>query len=189
MKKLLGLVLVVFAFPAFAADINYNFVQAGYQQVDIDGASEDADGFALSGSFEVGENVFVSAGYGRLEWDDFGFDTEVDTISVGVGYHVPVSDTMDFYGSLSAIQVDASIAGLGSGDDNGFGATIGLRSMVGDNVELTGSIGYADVGDFGDDTTVGVGALYNFTENFSVGLFLEFADDATGYGGGIRLYW
>ena len=189
MKKLLGLVLVLFAFPVFAADLNYNFVQAGYQKVDIDDASEDADGFVVSGSFEVGENVFISAGYSQLEWDEFGISAELDTLSIGVGYHVGISDTVDFYGALSAIRADASVSGFGSVDDDGFGATIGLRGMVGDNVELTGSLGYSDIGDFGDGTVIGGGVLYNFTENFSVGLFVEFDEDATGYGGGFRLYW
>lgn len=189
MNKLLGLILVVFAFPAVAADFSYNFAQVGYQKVDIDGASDDADGLALSGSFEVGENVFISAGYSQLDWDEFGFDTELDTLSVGVGYHVDISDTLDFYGALSAVRVDASVAGLGSTDESGFGASIGLRGMIGDSFELTGSIGYSDVGDFGDNTVFGAGMLYNVTDNFSVGFFVELDDDATGYGGGIRLYW
>jgi hypothetical protein len=31
--------------------------------------------------------------------------------------------------------------------------------------------------------------LYNFTENFAAGLFLEIDEDVTGYGAGIRFYW
>lgn len=189
MKNLLGIVLVLFAVPAFAADLNYNYVEFGYQVVDIDGASDDADGFGINGSFEVGENVFVTASYAQAEFDELGFEADIDTLSVGLGYHVGISDTVDFYGTLSWLQADVSVAGFGSADEDGFGATIGLRGMVGDNIELTGHLGYADLGDAGDGTTVGGGLLYNVSDNFSVGIFVDVDDDTTAYGGGIRLYW
>ena len=189
MKKLLGMVLVLFAVPAFAADLNYNYVEFGYQRVDVDGASEDADGFGIAGSFEVGENWFVAASYAQAEWEEAGFDLDYDTLSVGLGYHVGISDNVDFYGSLSWLRVDASIGGLGSADEDGYGATIGLRGMVGDNVELSGHLGYADLGDGADGTTVGAGLMYNVSDNIAVGVFVEVDDDTTGYGAGIRLYW
>ena len=35
-RKLLGLSLVMLAFPAFAGDISYNYVQVGYEKIEID---------------------------------------------------------------------------------------------------------------------------------------------------------
>jgi opacity protein-like surface antigen len=186
MKKLLGTALVLFAVPAFAADLNYNYLQAGYQRFDFDGASEEFDGYGIGGSFAVGDNWFIDASYGTI---DLGAGVDLDTMSVGFGYHVGISDNADFYGSLSWVRADVSIAGLGSGNEDGYGATIGLRGMVGENVELTGHVNYSDLGDGADGTTVGAGLLYSFTDNFAVGIFIDVDEDATAYGGGVRLYW
>ena len=90
-RKILGLTLVVFAAPALAGDLSYNFVQLGYQKVDFDNdfvdSSIDGDGFGISGSFEVGESWFISAGYSKLQLDtDFGFDVDYDELGLGVGW-------------------------------------------------------------------------------------------------------
>ena len=50
-RKFLALSLLLFAFPAFAADISYNYLQLGYQKVEIDddltsGFDVDGDGLA-----------------------------------------------------------------------------------------------------------------------------------------------
>ncbi len=184
MKKLLGIVLVLFAAPVFAADLNYNYGQAGYQRIDFDGVSEEFDGYGIGGSFAIGDNWFIDASYGTV---DVGAGVDLDTISAGFGYHVGISDNVDFYGSLSWVRADVS--GFISGSEDGYGATIGLRGMLSDSVELTGSVSYVDLGDGADDTTVGAGLLYNFTDNFAVGIFIDADDDATAYGGGVRLYW
>ena len=187
MKKLLGIVLVVFAFPAFAADVNYNYAEIGYQKIDIDDnfIDVDGDGFGIGGSFELGENWFLAASYASA---DFDFGIDLDQISVGVGYHVDISDNTSFYGKLMAVRAEAS--GFGeSADEDGFGVEIGLRGMVTDNVELGGSLGYVDLGDAGDGTSVGAHLLYNFNESFAVGIFIDVEEDVNSYGGGFRLYW
>ena len=100
-----------------------------------------------------------------------------------------MSNNSDFYALLQYVQAEASASGFGSVDEDGIGATIGIRGMVTDKVELGGSIGYVDLGDAGDGTSFGANALYNFTPNFAAGVFLEFEEDTTGYGAGIRFYW
>ena len=188
MKKTLGIVLVLFTVPAFAADLNYNYVEAGYQQINLDDdlVDVDGDGFAIGGSFELGENWFIAASYSKA---DFDFGIDLDQLAVGFGYHVGISNNVDFYGSLSAIRAEVSAAGFGSADEDGFGATIGVRGMVSDSVELNGSISYSDLGDAGDGTAVGAGLLYNFSDSFALGIFLGAEEDVTSYGAGIRLYW
>lgn len=191
MKRLLGLTVILFAFPAFADDISYNFVELGYQRISFDddpvpGSDFDGDGFGIAGSFELGENAFIAGGYSQA---DFDFGVKLDTLSLGVGYHVGISDNLDFYGMLSAIRVDGSISGLGSADEDGYGAQIGLRGMIGDRFELSGSLAYVDLGDGADGTEVGAGLQYYVTERFAVGLSLGVDEDATSYGAGVRLYF
>ena len=187
MKKLLGIVLVLFAVPAFAADLSYNYVELGYQRIELDDDFVDVegDGFGIAGSFEVGDNWFVAAGYSQA---DFDFGIDYDELAVGFGYHVGISDNADFYGSLSWVRAEASFDGF-SADEDGVGATIGLRGMVGDNVELSGHVGYVDLGDDSDSTSVGASLLYNVTESVGLGLFFDVEEDVIYYGAGVRFYW
>lgn len=191
LNKILGASLFLLAAPALAGDLSYNFVEVGYQKVDLDedplpGVSVDGDGFGIGGAFEVGESWFITAGYSRVEFD-FGID--FDQLGIGAGYHVDVSQNADFFATLSFVRVEASASGFESADEDGFGATIGIRGMVGEKVELSGAIGYVDLGDGGDGTSFGVAGLYNFTNAFALGLNIETDDDFTSYGIGARFYF
>jgi len=189
-KLLLGTALVFAMSPAFAGDLSYNFIELGYQKADLDddlaGFSVDGDGFGIGGSFEVGESWFIGVGYSTIGFD-FGID--LDQISVGGGYHAGLSDRTDFFATLSYLSVEVSASGFGSIDEDGYGVAIGVRSMLTDNVELNGSIGYSDLGDGADGTAFNVGALYSFTESFAVGFDIGIEEDFTLYGIGGRFYF
>ena len=188
--------MTLLALPAFAGDISYNFVELGYQKIDVDdvgiGADADGDGFAIGGSFEIGESWFVAASYSQAELDlpvGFGLSIDLDQMAAGVGWHTAMSDNSDFYALIQYVQAEISVDGFGSADEDGIGATIGVRGMVTDKVEIGGSIGYVDLGDAGDGTAFGANLLYNFTENFAAGVFVDIEEDVTGYGAGVRFYW
>jgi hypothetical protein len=190
-KQLLGLSLALLAFPAFAGDISYNYVELGYQKIDIDdpgiGEDVDGDGFGANGSFEMGDSWFFRIGYSQA---DFDFGIDLDEASAGLGWHTTMSNNADIYALIQYVRAEASISGFpGSVDEDGVGAEIGVRGMVSDKVELAGSIAYVDLGDAGDGTSFGAQVLYSFTENFAAGLFLDLEEDATGYGAGVRFYW
>jgi hypothetical protein len=189
-RKILGITLFVFATPAFAGDLSYNFVDVGYQRVELDGDgagfSVDGDGFGISGSFEVGDSWFIGAGYGQTGFD-YGID--LDQLSVGVGYHAGISDRADVFALLSYVRAEASLSGFGSESDDGIGVAVGIRGFVSDSIELAGTISYVDLGDGGDGTSVGGEALYYFTERFALGLNIEVEEDAMAYGLGARFYF
>ena len=189
-KRFLGLSISLLALPAFAGDISYNYVELGYEKIDIDdpglGFDVDGDGFGVGGSFEIGESWFVAISYSQA---DFDFGVDLDQFAAGVGWHTLMSNNSDFYAQLQYVRAEASVSGFGSVDEDGIGAEIGIRGMVRDKLELGGSIGYVDLGDAGDGSSFGAHLLYNFTQNFAAGLFVELEEDATGYGAGIRLYW
>lgn len=191
LRKLYGLTLLMLAAPALAADISYNYIEAGYQEIEIDGgfvggADIDGDGYGLGVSFELNENWFIAASYAKA---DFDFGVDLDQLSVGAGYHVPISENADFYGALSFVRAEASASGFGSVDDDGYSATIGLRGMIGERFELNGSLAYVDFGDGGDTTAFGAGALYSFTDAVAAGFSIETDDDVTAYGLGLRIYF
>jgi hypothetical protein len=191
LRKVYGLVLTVLAAPAFAADISYNFIEVGYQEIDIDGGfvggfDIDGDGYGIGGAFELNENWFLGASYSNA---DFDFGVDYDELMLGVGYHVPISDNADFYGMFSYLTAEASADGFGSVDEDGYAATIGVRGMVGERFELNGSLAYVDFGSGSDSTAFGAGALYYFTDAVAAGFSIDIDDDVTAYGIGVRIYF
>lgn len=179
-------VLLALASPAFADGLSYNYLEAGFAQIDLDDdiVDVDGDGFEIGGSFEVGDQLFVFADYGSA---DFDFGVDLDQLSVGLGFHTPLSNNADFVAKIAYVSAEVSAFGF-SADEDGFGASIGLRGKPSERVELEGFIDYVDLGD-GDDTSVSGAAWYEFTEAFAVGLNVGLGDDVTSYGIGARLYF
>lgn len=187
-RKILGVSLVLLATPALAGDLSYDFLGLGYQRVELDapGSNVDGDGFGINGSFEVADTWFVAAGYSTI---DFDFGVDVDQLALGFGHFMPLSPRTDVVATLSYLRADVSASGFGSGNDDGFGVSVGVRSMLSDQLELDGSITYSDFSDGGDTTSFGAGVLYSFTNTIAVGLDISLDDDVTAYGLGARYYF
>ncbi|MFT6920100.1 MAG: hypothetical protein ACJA2G_002748 [Cognaticolwellia sp.] len=169
-KFLLLAALAMTSSVTLAGTPAFNFIEAGYGTADIDDVDEvSPSGFAIGGSFLVGESVFVTASYASLGDDVFGTDIDLVTSSIGLGYRLSLTDSTDAYASVSYEYVEADIEGFGSEDDNGYGLTVGFRSRLTEQFELDGSIGYVDIADE-SETAVGISGHYYFTPNFAVGL-------------------
>jgi len=182
-------VLMLSSAAAMADGLSYSYIQASYQEVDIDlggGIDADGDGFGVAGSVEIGESWFIFADY-----SSFDFESVVDftSLSAGAGWHSAISDKTDFFATLGYAEAEVDVQGFGSFDDSGYGASIGVRSMVSDSFELYGSLGYVDLGGGADGTAIGAGFWYTVSGNFAIGLGANFDDDVTGYGAGFRLYF
>jgi hypothetical protein len=87
-----------------------------------------------------------------------------------------------------AWRLDASVLGQ-SFDDEGIGASIGLRAMASEKLELAGLVEYIELIDSGNDTSLRGEAWYNFTQNFAVGVNVGAAEDVVRYGIGARVYF
>ncbi|MCK8103329.1 outer membrane beta-barrel protein [Pseudoalteromonas sp. 2CM36K] len=156
---------------------NFNFVSGGYLDADIDG--ESADGWTIDGSKLVSENVFLSGQYQTVGDSVNGADFDINWLSAGVGYRTAISSSTDFYGLLTYenIELEASYAGRSeSEDENGYGLSVGLRSMVSESFELDGRLGYVDIDD-DSETSISVGARYYINENVSFGANYTSLDD------------
>lgn len=184
------LLIIVLALSASvnADEFSYNFISGSFSQIDFDDINADGDSLGIGGSLEVGENFFVFGSYSVADVDDGFLSADVDSLSAGIGYHTPMSEKVDFVGSVSYEYVDVSVPGFGSADENGFGLGVGLRYAASADFELNAGISYVDLGD-SDDTSFGAGFLYNFTENFAVGVAGDWSDDTTAYGIGVRFYF
>ncbi len=187
-RTLLIMTAALIASPAMAEGLSYNYLEAGYQRIELDDSifDVDGDGFGIGGSFDLGNDFFVFASYGTA---DFDFGVDLDELTAGAGYHAPVGTNTDFVASIAYVRAEADASGFESIDDNGIGASIGLRSMVTDTVEVFGNINYVDLDDSGDETSFSGGAWFNVTDTFAIGVSAGFGDDTTTYGAGARLYF
>lgn len=179
---------VLLALPAMAERPSFNYVEAGYQEVDFDvggGFDVDGDGFILGGAFEFNESFF-----GFLNYSDIGFDFSVDLtqLEAGVGWQTGLSDNASFFATAGYAEAEVDAPGFGSVDDSGFTVGIGVRGNMSDLIELFAKINYVDYGD-GDSTSFGGGIFFNITEQFALGVGAKTDDDITGYGANVRLYF
>jgi hypothetical protein len=173
MKKIVltSALLLSFGSVQAADSLSWDSVALSYESADFDG--EELSGFGLAGSKLVGENIFIEGSYRSVSDDVDIFGSEVDLelyrMSLGLGYRHAISTTTDFFGVVSYedIEADASLQGNSASEsENGYGLNVGLRSLVLENVELKGSIGYLDIADE-SETTFSVSGMYHFTEQFS----------------------
>ena len=160
--------LMVFAGSASAEGLNYTYLQASWGQVDFDDSllDVDGDGFGIAGSVAISENFHV---FGEYQTADLDFSVDLNILEAGLGYNVPLSETVDFVARLGYVNIEAEAPGVPSADEDGYSAGVGLRGNLSNNVELDGGVDYVDGSDTDGETRVNAGFRYNFTENFSVG--------------------
>ena len=192
MRKVLVVAMLAVALSAgsaFAAEkLSYNFAQASYVDAEFD-SGPDGDGVSLFGVGEVSQRFHLFGMYETIEFDGglLG-DADFDTLQAGFGYHRDLGDRASFYGRVSYVDVDVDTI-IGSGSDDGFGLTAGARGLISPKVELNAELAYVDLGDIGDDTTLGFNAFYNATEKFSVGLGYRTSDLIDAFNVSLRFYW
>lgn len=163
----------------------WDFVQATYATVEIDEIDElDLAGFAISGSKLITKNLFIAAAYDNVS--DTYYDNKIDmtNLTAGIGYRHSLSTTTDVYGIASIINQDIDTS-FGGDDDTGYMLSVGVRSMLTDAFELSGSAAYGDIFDE-SDTSFAVSAFYHFNANLSVGASYAIADDTDTLAASVR---
>ena len=97
-----------------------------------------------------------------------GFDLDVDYAQLSLGYRYAVNSSSDVYVAVSYEDVTFELSGNDSklkSSENGYGVQVGVRSIVTDNIELSGSLGMVSI-DSESDTAYDLGANYFFNESF-----------------------
>jgi hypothetical protein len=163
----------------------YDHVQLSYHHFDIDGLDHDVDGFGLSGSLLLTDNIFLVlnwwdvSGSGSIEDNIFGIErmrSDFSHLDLRAGYRHPIADKLE-------ITVTGGFA-RGSGEvrisfddgnservrdsDDGFVLGLGLRYLLREDLELGVTLDHFDI-DAGD-TVFGINGIWNVTPAFSVGL-------------------
>ena len=177
-RTILASIFGALSLNAFAASPSYDFVKAGYVQADIEDAGDfEPSGFQIQGFKSLNENVYLTGRYGQLGEDVSGVDIDLDYASAGVGYRYGLTQNTDFFGEVTYeyVNLDIELDSISGEDDNGYGITAGIRSMLSEQFELRGAIRYIDIED--DETAFEIGADYFFTPQLSFGATYVIADD------------
>lgn len=181
-----ALAAVAIAPPAFADELSYTYVEAGYSTIDQDEPVDSVDGVTLGGSVAVTDHVHVFARYfdgsADVSFGGFGGDIDLTQWVVGAGLNLPVATGLDFVGRLAYVKAEADGFGA-SADGDGYALSAGLRTLRG-RWDLEGAVVYSDIEDE-DDTTLDLQAQYLFTPAFSVGPTVSLGDDV-GFGVNFR---
>jgi hypothetical protein len=184
-----GLLLTVAPPSALADSLNYNFWQLGYVAADIDGISPELDGWGIGGSYEVTDEIFISASYVDVGAKVAGLDVSEESLALSVGYAYPLAANTDLIGRVGYVRAEVDIEAVGDASDNGFSLGVGLRNRPLDPIELEASVVYVDLQDAGDSTSFGIGAFWYFTPQVALAVSGAFGDDVDSYTIGIRGTW
>lgn len=155
------------------------------------------DGFEVAGSIALTKHFFADIHYAEAEDEDrlpgtitsvlnytnIDVECDVERVRFGIGYNWAVAGTTDLYGHLGyedwTIEVTAgTIRDFGDvkldADDDGVIATVGLRSVLFEYLELHGEVGYSDV--FAE-VSYELGAYLIFAGHISLGGAYESVDE------------
>lgn len=147
---------------------DWRYVEGGYTKMDFDGnESFEPDGLTVNGKYLMNSNWYLNGEYSFFEEGNFDFDM----LTLGAGYRLPLTATTDAYFGANVERVD----GDGDIDDTGYSVNAGLRSMLTEQVELAGELGYYDVDD--GEAFFKVGANYYITPAWAVGANYKVIDD------------
>lgn len=180
---LMGLCLTVPA-AVMAGDFSYDYVAAGYANVQGDGDLE-ADFYGLQLAWSPVQAIYTrfGAAYGEVEDSPL----EENDLSATLGGYVSLTDNVDIYvGGTAAWSEVQDVPLRGDVDGYGLGAEVGIRAWLFPQLELDLRGAYLDLfeGDFDDagvdtdDFTAAFAVRVYPMQQFSIGGGYGYAFDA-----------
>ncbi|MDE2091227.1 MAG: porin family protein [Gammaproteobacteria bacterium] len=189
MKKILIIATTLAIIAPMAANADgpsYNDLYLGYSKSSIEGYSG-GKGYTFGGSYEFYPNWFFAVDYGHNSYNGGfqtgGFFTQDYTLAVGA--HMPITDSADLVGRFGyandhwkqgpSTNLFPGFTVATSETKTGYDLGVGIRAMVLDQLELNAFLDHNNAGLLSHDhnnseTTGSVGSVYNFTDQFALGL-------------------
>jgi opacity protein-like surface antigen len=150
------------AAPASSAYLDVYYVDSG---VELDGADDDGDGFGARIAGKVADNIKLHGEYQTVNYDDS--DIDLDQIRAGASISFSQSDALKLFGKLEFVNLKADGGGADE-SESGFGVHGGLGFNVTPEFKLSASLGYLDVGDFGDGIEYNLGGSFDVTPAIAI---------------------
>ncbi len=205
MRKILivAALLAAAPFSASADGLSYTYVEGGWSQFQTDDDLLDdpkLDGGYVRGSFALAEqvHVFGAWNYASKSYNyDYGHTKlELNQPELGIGYHMPFSERVDYTADIAwvrqqaEITVDSDIYNVrlrNKDHTNLVRATMGLRGKPSPMTEAWIKAGYMDGGNNFEGTWVGtLGGQINFTKTWGLVGEISGYRDVTQFSAGVR---
>lgn len=186
---------------SLSAQLKYDYLEGGYAFTDLDEIG-DGSGISVGLSWSPIQNVFL---FGDGQWSSVDFDKIFDDVdgdffrgSIGAGLYLPLSANFDIVGKagwgFKELDVD-SIAD--SFDGNGVEFEIGVRTLLGEKLELGAFIGWSDIENLSDedldvdlgDVAFDVYGIFHLSQTFGLGLETTLQDNSSEIGAFLRLHF
>lgn len=169
---------------ASAADFKYNYVEAGFAELDGDG-----DALFVQGAYDIAPNIGLVGG---LFLGDYDPNVDLTGLEFGIQYHQTLKSNLAFHTGIKLLHIekefDHPVWNTGrEEDDTGFIANAGLRFKVQPKIELEGDIKYSS-NDIMLDDGIGIQVAGRFYLNnqFSIAPGLAMDTEFDGLFVGVR---
>ncbi len=179
MKKLLlgsAIITAFFTPVAFADTPSFNIIEGGYGRLSAIGSDDNADGFTLRGSKELGDIMYINGEYSIRTLDDStnniltDDDIDFNTATIGLGVKFPVGDNTAVYSEANYINLKSK--GLGQSDTEvGRNVAFGVRSMISPSTEIYGELANTEIFSTATEATAGIRQYFND----NLGVFAEYS--------------
>lgn len=181
-KTLIAIALIGTSTSAFADSPNWDKIQASYIETDIETPIDEditMDGYAVAGSLSLSDSIFVLANFDSVgDESDLG-DVDLDSLNAGIGFNHGITESTDVFATVTyeKLELVGSVDALGSEsfDESGYGAGVGIRSMITDFFELSVKADYLDIDDE-NGIRYDASAFFHLTNNLSLGVGYKLYD-------------
>ncbi|GIX37188.1 MAG: hypothetical protein KatS3mg128_1203 [Silanimonas sp.] len=200
LAALLGLALATApAVQAKGEGLSYTYVEGrlAHVQVDALGSSDltvNGKGGGIAGSLAFGQTgLFATASHDIADSDAADFDLDMRRSSLGLGYALAIDERLHLVLDAKALRIKGK-DGSDSVREDGWQASVGLRSMLSQDVEASIKAGLIDVDGrdwvfYDRNAIVELGARWHIDGMWSVGLDAAFTRDERNAMLGLRAQW
>jgi len=147
---------------ANAASFSYDYLEAGFGEVDLKGPAANGDIIYLGGAKTLDGQIGL---LGSLGIADYGAGIDGIVLRGGGLFHKSLQPDMDLFGTLELVYSDWDAPG--NSDDLGVAAAVGLRYAVQDNFQLEGKVTLVEVDPFADGLGLLLSARYFLSPQLS----------------------
>ena len=170
---------------------SYNYIETQFGVLDLDGNDEDAELAGVSiladlvgGTFLRVEGLKVSST--KIN----GSEVSETSLSMGLGFRLPLSDVMDIYGIGSYLNVeDQGGPPANSSEEGRFGVTAGLRYRLATSVELGAAYDWTSPIDGVAKNEFSLSGFVDVYEPVSLGAQVLISDNAEMVTMGLRIHF
>jgi hypothetical protein len=173
-----------------ASPFSYNYVEAQWGFVDIDGVAEDADLTSVSILADMVGGTFLRIESSGADYtSNAGYSVSASSLAIGLGFRRPLSDVIDIYGIGSYVKGGFSDSVDISGEGRGIGLAAGVRFRPAPHLELGAAYDWAKSSDGVDESVVSLTGFFDANDTVSIGARVMVHDDAEALTMGLRIHF